>query len=624
MKRLLFLFLFLLLLLRGTPTLHAQENGIDQSSELIAVPAGDKFLRWYGHPGRSYFLQVSDANNPLTQWSWAPIIENGNDEEISYEVDGTADKGFFRLKYTDQVPGPGDTLETADFDGDGISNIDEIAPQAPLAATDPLNDDTDGDGLGDKWERDNGLDPNDNGGINIANGPDGDADGDGVSNIREMNTGTSPNDANDFPVEWCWVTNRVDANHYNETDGDTRSFLTLSPWDNSTPTKQTNNLDLQPSMLETAIHGMTFPAKPEDALAQAPSSVQRITLDASNYTEGTASFYRVQSAPGLTISNAIYSSTRAWIHAPARTTDQEFHFIKIKHHDWVGSQIPYGDEETAIETLTVTVPATQHYSEAVDLETTTQAQTGEDHLTALILQQIDIVPDDNMAGVIGDVVKSVQPGSSIKHFVSPKKTTELSQDYVELKATGVDAAQFDQFLEWDGGEAGSASNKRKVKRDTAGCTEVKIKVKEGGAVACQMDVWVVWSDVTTTNGVPSFGNFMGGAIYDVAADPGWRFVFKIQPASILDQAIQERPKLSGFKQKNPPGAGKPYTIKPTLGDGDTADYKWDVSRQYKLTIRNPGSIPKLDLQQGNVAAAWIVNQPMAEDTPVSFPALDVE
>jgi hypothetical protein len=141
-----------------------------------------------------------------------------------------------------------------------------------------------------------------------------------------------------------------------------------------------------------------------------------------------------------------------------------------------------------------------------------------------------------------------------------------------------------------------------------------------------MNVWVVWCDVTTTSGLASFGNFIGGAIYEVSEKPteGWRFVFKIQPASILDQATQERPKLSGVKRKDPPGAGNIYTIKPYLKAGDTATKQWDLSRQYQLTIRNPGGIPKIDLEQGGVASAWIVNQPSATDTPVPFPSSDVE
>ncbi len=186
----------ILLLLVAAPILPAQQNDIDQSSELIIVPAGDKFLTWQGKSGRSYFIQAADPNNPLAKWFWTPIIEAGNDAPISYEVGGTADKGFFRLKYTDQRFGYGESLETADFDNDGISNLDEISPPlsfSALAPTDPLSADTDGDGMTDGPERTNGFDPtnSDENNNNIPDGSDDD-DVDGTTNAVETTLGSDP------------------------------------------------------------------------------------------------------------------------------------------------------------------------------------------------------------------------------------------------------------------------------------------------------------------------------------------------------------------------------------------------------------------------------------------------
>jgi len=167
------------------PPLSAQGNGIEQESELVSV-GSNKFLRWYGHAGRTYFMQVSDPNDHLNKWTWAPIIESGNDEDISYEVDGTADKGFFRLKYTDQ---PTTDPDNDDFDGDTISNIDEIT----WYLSDPLNADTDNDGMPDGYEATYYFDLNfDDGGY--------DYDGDGLTNLGEYNAATEP--------------------YYSDTDGD--------------------------------------------------------------------------------------------------------------------------------------------------------------------------------------------------------------------------------------------------------------------------------------------------------------------------------------------------------------------------------------------------------------------
>ena len=185
-----------LLVLLGIPSLRAQQNGIDQSLDLVTLPTGKKVIRWYGHIGRSYFVQVSKIDEPLKKWDWAPIIEGGNDREISHEVNGTPVKGFFRLKYTDQVPGSGKTLDTADFDDDGLSNLSEItATSLTDPQTDPLNPDSDGDGMQDGWEVASGFDPA-NGDENGDGIPDsaGDSDGDGLTNAQEEALRTDPKD----------------------------------------------------------------------------------------------------------------------------------------------------------------------------------------------------------------------------------------------------------------------------------------------------------------------------------------------------------------------------------------------------------------------------------------------
>ena len=109
--------------------------------------------------------------------------------------------------------GTGTNPLSADSDGDGISDSDEISH-----GTDPTNPDSDGDGLNDNEEGDAGTDPNNpnSGDQAVGADPDGDGltngqeswlgtdwfvadtDGDGVSDGDEWRHGSDPLDPTDF------------------------------------------------------------------------------------------------------------------------------------------------------------------------------------------------------------------------------------------------------------------------------------------------------------------------------------------------------------------------------------------------------------------------------------------
>lgn len=106
--------------------LCAQTATDDNSgSRLTIAPDTGAFLfSWWGVSGRTYFIQ----HNPdlISPWQFLPIIEQGNDEPLSYgfTIDAATDRFFLRLRHTDAATG-GDPY-AADFDADGIPNGWEV------------------------------------------------------------------------------------------------------------------------------------------------------------------------------------------------------------------------------------------------------------------------------------------------------------------------------------------------------------------------------------------------------------------------------------------------------------------------------------------------------------------
>jgi hypothetical protein len=115
-------------------------------------------LNWWGRSGMSYFIRYSED---LVTWHYLPGIVQGSNhiEGINYQTNGS--RLFMQLEIE----------------------------------SDPFNTDSDGDGMSDGWEVQNGLNPH-----SAADALD-DADGDGVPNIFEYKIGaTDPQDPNSKPA----------------------------------------------------------------------------------------------------------------------------------------------------------------------------------------------------------------------------------------------------------------------------------------------------------------------------------------------------------------------------------------------------------------------------------------
>ena len=112
-------------------------------------------LQWWGNAGRTYFVQTSPTLNLGVDWSYEGHVLTGTGVLLSVSLPAQPSPSFIRLRYTNQ-PVTGDPYE-ADPDQDGLSNREEIQTHG----TNPLDPDSDDDGMPDGWEHRHGLDFND-------------------------------------------------------------------------------------------------------------------------------------------------------------------------------------------------------------------------------------------------------------------------------------------------------------------------------------------------------------------------------------------------------------------------------------------------------------------------------
>ncbi len=188
-KKFVLLLSFLLGKLAADPLVQTQLSFTPGSS-------GSWNADWDGADGRTYFFQWS---LDLEHWNYAPFMDFGSGTK-SQSLYSSTDKYFVRLFMTE---GDGVTslteAENADFDADELSNLSEVHDYS----TDPMQWDSDGDGMADGWEVSNRLDPNDDGSIDPKNGANGDPDGDGLINIYEYWYSADPynadTDGDDIP-----------------------------------------------------------------------------------------------------------------------------------------------------------------------------------------------------------------------------------------------------------------------------------------------------------------------------------------------------------------------------------------------------------------------------------------
>ena len=163
--------------LAGISQISAEMGPVPQTS-LTSGTSGSWNLSWNGRAGLTYFSKWS---TDLVVWNYLPGIEQGSGMKTP-SFTSTSPKFFVRVFYTDV---PTSDAELADFDLDGVGNLAELN-----LGIDPMDPDSDHDGIPDGIEIANGGSP-----LSAADGDAlraGDSDGDGVSDAIELLRGTSP------------------------------------------------------------------------------------------------------------------------------------------------------------------------------------------------------------------------------------------------------------------------------------------------------------------------------------------------------------------------------------------------------------------------------------------------
>jgi hypothetical protein len=501
----------------------------------------------------------------------------------------------------------GDNLtdDADNFDIDLLTNAQELA-----AGTHPRYADTDWDGLRDDWELANQLNPLSSAGIH---GGSGDADGDGFSNAAEQTAGSSPQSAGSTPpATYTFKSWTANGESYSDTPGKYEVWVDSYTmpleeeefeYDDEDENEPVATANTAADWLESTMaardyaNGSIIPATsynpdvmPAPERRESEGGNYPVSAQADFRWVGHEFYARYRRVRLEAVQPVAASETRPYLVYAETESANSFQKVGV-----VTFTLPVGQTKASV---TLSSALSTHGLSVASDGKTLKIEPPAPVLTAhgyqkravylLPFPAVRIQPDANVAGVVGDMVKSFDTSSVVRHFVTPKKTTDVSQDYVELIADGVTATEFDEWYVWEGGEAGSATNKRKVKRDVASKTEIKIKTKQRGLVAAQMTVWVVWVTINATAVVPIHTDVDVGPVNAkrTTTAVGWRFEGMIYPSAVTGNAL-DKPDMSA----PPTGAPVPETsIGAHVLDGfgySNPGAKWDMSRQWRWRTNAP-------------------------------------
>ncbi len=223
-----------------------------------------------------------------------------------------------------------------------------------------------------------------------------------------------------------------------------------------------------------------------------------------------------------------------------------------------------------------------------------------------MMEKVEILPEATMVNKVGNLVPSTKAAIPERHFVTPKKSSYITDDYVILEANGVSSDTFASLLKWEGGEDFPGDIlKRRVSRNDTLRSEVKISLQNGGLQLDKLNVWKVWATLTGLVQPVVVAPVNGQSGEYIADDVSVHYdcTATISPIALTPPAatITATTDIPDFRGNNTPNVliGNDAKGDPLSGG---ATKKWDMSRRIFRTmtvVANPAL--NLNVKDVNIA-----------------------